>query len=248
MGNVIASLKNAIRNLAKYYTDLFSKTLGKGERAPYEVLGIAKEETLKGTKKAYLRLSYLSKDNEELLLSYNNAYEECKKKLYVEIYIPSLFDSDFKKYAEDFFERLAVVYQQKAAPGFLDPDYVGFYRYWGKFRDGDAKQENAIRSIIKYVKSKDPRNITSKDVMKNREDTMKKGAIKKRDDAMKKGAMKNRDDADSQKIRVKKEWKILCKNCDKGFNSRNTLNDHLKSRQHKRNIENGTERIEYLKD
>ncbi|ELA40965.1 uncharacterized protein VICG_01995 [Vittaforma corneae ATCC 50505] len=120
---------------------------------------------------------------------------------------------DFTHFSHDFFEKLSNRFQIKAPVKFKDSDFLRFYSFWSHFLAADKALENKVRRIVRIIKENDPR-------LNNREN---------------KCAIDSKSYKHSAKIYEKKEkqWKHFCEACKKGFNSDNTLRDHLNSRQHK---------------
>lgn len=185
-------------------------------RTPYEILGITELSTLQETKKAYYRLSSQNRDRPEELLKLNDAYARCRTTLAIDIYTRARLDAEYARYAPDFFERLELVYGIKGTIGrFGDPDYAVFYRFWNTFQHEDSEVERKIRNIIWYIKSKDPR-------------------IPKAVPSL--GSVGKTRPGEKKRDPKAKKWKMYCVPCRKGFNSENTLRDHLKSKQHCENM------------
>lgn len=123
---------------------------------------------------------------------------------------------NFVQFSNDFFEKLANHFQIRAPVKFKDSDFLRFYSFWGRFLADDKALENKVRRIVRIVKENDPR-------VNSREN---------------KHAVASKVYECSTKVCEKKEkqWKHCCEVCKKGFNSENTLKDHLNSRQHRNKV------------
>lgn len=180
-------------------------------QTPQEILEIDGSATLQETKKAYCRLSYKHKNDPDMLLVLNDAYASCQTHIPFETYTPALFDTQFSRYAPDFFARLERAYNLHPRNSFLDGDFTTFYRYWATFRHEDQTVECRVRSIIRMIKARDPRFIRPAAAVVPEK-------------------QKAQPLPSAPRI---KTWKLQCEACGRGFNSENTLKDHLRSRQHR---------------
>lgn len=214
-------------------------------KTPYDALGIGKLCTLEETKRAYCRMFYHSKKDQEKMRELNEAYDFCRSNLDVDLY-HDLFQQvsdggkpsksvcvvkkdgklfvehlgwtvpfDFSMISSDFFERLSLRFGLKCPPKFLDPDFVGFYSFWTRFAHTDKGLERKVRRIVRMIRDSDPR-IAPERVYPSFGGSAVVQCTRK---------------ASKQE----KVWKNYCDACRKGFNSDNTLRDHLNSRQHRRN-------------
>lgn len=234
----------------------FSRT--RADPTPHEMLEIGKLSTLEETKKAYCRIFYHSKGNHEKMRELNVAYNFCRNSLDVDLY-HELFQKmysavgekssirnkgsveiserngklfvehrgcstpfDFNTVSNDFFERLSLCFELKCTPKFFDPDFVRFYNFWMKFSHVDRALEGRVRRVVKTIRDNDPRMALS------RRDGQKAASCK---------TSRQNVAAESSSLpsRQKKIWKSYCDVCKKGFNSENTMKDHLNSKQHKSN-------------
>lgn len=209
----------------------FNTTKLENKESSYEILGIDRFATLEQTRKAYLRLSYINKGSPETLLRLNDAYKQCKATVNFEIYTPELFTNGYTEYAKDFFDRLIEAYDIKCAPRFTD---AGFnYVFWRRFRHYDSETEKKMLKIVKYIQMKDPRFtfITEK---ANKNITVNKA----KGNATTKISNKYQNTLD--KINNER-WLYYCKKCNRKFNNKNTLKDHLASKKHKSQVKHGEE-------
>lgn len=220
---------------------------------PHEMLGICELCTLEETKRAYYKAFYQNKGDQEKMRELNKAYSFCRSNLDVDLY-HELFHEvystagkapakrsarvfrkdgrllieckgcmpfDFNAVSSDFFERLSICFELKCTPKFFDPDFVGFYNFWARFSHVDKALEGKVRRIIKIIRNNDPRmSLNSKGCQEAVSCTGSRHAATHR----------------SFQPKQEKTWKMYCDACKKGFNSENTLKDHLNSKQHKSNI------------
>lgn len=127
---------------------------------------------------------------------------------------------NFLETTVDVFDKIALAYEIKHPPKLTDPDFIKFYTFWSRFLSNDKDLEVKVRKMVRIVKSNDPRIVKINKVENREEKRIESRGI-------------NKDI---------KMWKIQCVGCNKGFNSANTLKDHLNSKQHK---ESGLETIIY---
>lgn len=222
----------------------------------HEILGVTELTTIDEAKKAYFKLFYKNQQNNEMMVKLNDAFNLFKSSLnedkYLEVYEHAYNKDDdnieknkgihqnyiiqliikiwnllrgkqstkteFKtvidsKFNQDFFEKLSNRFQITQPIKFTDPDFTKFYSFWNKFRMEDKECERKIRKIIKIIKDNDPRL-----------DVLKVNNIKPK---------ANKVELNTTSNKIKKECKFSCKDCNKTFNSENTLKDHLKSKQHR---------------
>lgn len=137
---------------------------------------------------------------------------------------------DFLETSCDVFEKISTAFDIKHPPKLTDPDFTKFYNFWIKFLSDDKQLEMKVRKIVRIIRENDPRLVK----MKNSEDSWSKELINE----------KRINVRESNTPRIEKAWKVQCTACNKGFNSKNTLRDHVKSKQHRLH-DNSTESIVY---
>lgn len=133
---------------------------------------------------------------------------------------------NYKILSNDFFERLKLKFNITVAPGFYDSNFIGFYKFWSKFPHDNKNIEMKVRKIIKIIEQNDPRTNVNKAVANN--------SAKK---IIKPAATPEKTDGYFNKTKKIKEKKYNCNICKKSFNNKNTLADHINSKQHKAKIQ-----------
>lgn len=123
---------------------------------------------------------------------------------------------NFSRTSEDFFMKVCTAYTIITTIAFSDPDFVKFYRFWNNLIIDDRTIKYKVSKIVQLIKKNDPREKNAK------EEKMCFDTPKQINKVVK-------------EKKQEKKWKIYCESCKKGFNNENTLNDHLKSKQHKSN-------------
>ncbi|KAI5170084.1 hypothetical protein PAEPH01_1236 [Pancytospora epiphaga] len=200
-------------------------------KSHWDILGITQNATLPEIKRAYCKLAHVYKNNSEMLLRVNDAYTTATREVPYDLYTPDLLDREYDKYAPDFFTRLELCYGLRPRFLFTDGEFIQFYRYWLSFRHEDDKIETKVRAIVRLIKARDPR------VLKPLRVGIEKKKVSREASTV----------SSFPTERQIKTWKYSCKPCNKGFNSENTLKDHLKSKKHIMNeevIRNNPDKVE----
>lgn len=233
---------------------VFSKN--EKNKSPYEILNVNEFSSLKDIKRAYRSLYYKNQRNPEMMEHINSALNFVENNfdldLYIELYkrifpntkidkLKSIriedrqlevfkdqeittvkymkysFEFKFLEFTSEMFNKIVKAFKLQVPYDFND-NFSKFYSSWNRLVFDDKNFEQKIRLLIKILKENDPRvqsKLPEYEHKKNNTNLCKEEQPEVKD--------KNRE----------KQFKVICTACNRGFNSRNTLKDHLNSKKHK---------------
>lgn len=197
------------------------------KRPPHDVLGLPTTATRQEVRDSYRRLilkahpdarrvhsSEASGEAVEIMEAYTSMMRSPPS---FSLYTEDLFRTDLRKYAEDFFERVATYCELVGAPKFSSPDFERFYHMFINFRtqrpfDTDEERVSfcrSVRNIARIVHGLDRRVNTDPVTV-------------------------DASPAARPKVKEKKAkvYSFSCTHCAKGFHSRNQAIDHFRSKKH----------------
>lgn len=130
-------------------------------------------------------------------------------------YKETSFEFDFIEISQDMFNKMEKAFAMRLSLSFNGPELNKFYSAWNRCIFDDKEFEHKIRKLIKIVKENDPRiKCQNKPNLDNSKELNKNSK------------------QEQNKIKEQKQFKVQCTACNKGFNNKNTLKDHLNSRKH----------------
>ncbi|TBU19574.1 hypothetical protein CWI42_010460 [Ordospora colligata] len=198
-------------------------------KTPYEILGLDTTSTRHEIKTRYKQLIIKihpdthknhAKDTSINAAEVNEAYNILMKSPPVfEAYTQELFKQDVRKYAGDFFERVANYCKITNYPRFDDPGFEQFYYFFTNFRaqaEFETEQEQNtfclnVRKIARMVRSIDKRM----DIVLHTTTPSFHSSLNKQ-----------------PRCNTPKVYPFNCNECSKGFHCRNQLLNHLNSKKH----------------
>lgn len=205
-------------------------------KTPYDILGLDTTSTRHEIKARYKHLiirthpdtcknhtADTSTNAVEVIQAYNTLM---KSPPVFEVYTQQLFKKDIRKYASDFFERVADYCKIANYPRFDDPDFERFYYFFTNFRtqaEFETEQEQntfclSVRRIARVVRSLDKRMDM---------------AIHTPASSFSSSSTSVHSSLNKQpKCNTPKTYPFNCCECNKGFHCRNQLLNHFNSKKH----------------